>query len=361
MADDDLIDRIYEAGAVPELWPVVLEELAGVGQVSGTVLFAVREQAVHWTSSAGLYEMSKGYFDAGYPARDDRTARLLAYDHPGFVTDLDVFTREEWEADPIRREYFVPRGYGWGVATGVKVPTGDLLIFHGERHLEDGPVERAVVERLDLLRPHLARAALMSARIAFARAQGTVSAMEMVGLPAAVLGARGAAIATNSLLERLNPAVVLSRPDRLGFTNTGADRILVAALQATEAGLHQGLARSIPIPAAEGGVPMVAHLLPIRASAREVFTGAAAILLMTPVGPRELPDVAVIQGLFDLSPAEARVARALGSGMTIAQIATTTGASVATVRNQVQAVFDKTGMHRQAELVGLLRGAFTPS
>lgn len=356
MEDDDLVDRIYEAGAVPELWPGVLEELGRVGRVSGALLFAVRDQAVHWTASPGLHEMSKGYFEAGYPGRDDRTARLLAYDHQGFVTDLDVFTRDEWEADPIRREFFVPRGYGWGVATGIRVPTGDLLIFHGERLLEDGPVERDVVRRLDLLRPHLARAALMSARIAFERAQGAVAALEMVGIPAAVLGPRGAAIATNSLLEALNPAVVQSRPARLGFANAGADQMLAVALEAAEAGLHKGSARSIPIPATEGSVPLVAHLLPIRASAREVFTGAAAVLLMTPVTPRALPDAAVIQGLFDLTPAEARIARALGTGMTIGQIAASSGASAATVRNQVQAVFGKTGMHRQADLVGLLQG-----
>lgn len=356
MADDDLVDRIYEAGAVPELWPSVLEELGELSRVAGTVLFAVRGESAHWTASPGLQEMSRGYFEGGYPGHDDRTARLLAHDHPGFLTDLDVFTREEWEADPIRQEFFVPRGFGWGVATGIKVPTGDLLIFHGERRLEDGPVEREVVERLDLLRPHLARAALMSARFAFERAQGAVAALEMVGIPAAVLGPRGAAIATNSLLEALTPSVVQSRPGRLGLANPRADLMLTTALEAVEAGLHTGPVRSIPVPAGEDSGAMVAHILPIRASAREVFTGAAAVLLMTPVTLRELPDAAVIQGLFDLTPAEARIARALGGGMTIGQIASTTGASAATVRNQVQAVFGKTGMHRQADLVGLLQG-----
>lgn len=356
MVDDELVDRIYEAGAVPDLWPNVLEALGQLGKVAGTVLFAVRGEAAHWTASPGLQDMSRGYFEGGYPGHDDRTARLLAYDHPGFVTDLDVFTRAEWEADPIRQEFFVPRGFGWGVATSIKVPTGDLLIFHGERRLEDGPVEREVVERLDLLRPHLARAALMSARIAFERAQGAVAALDLVGIPAAVLGPRGAAIATNTMLEALTPSVVQSRPTRLGLANARADMMLTTALEAAEAGLHTGPVRSIPVPASNDSPAMVAHILPIRASAREVFTGAAAVLLMTPVTLRELPDAAVIQGLFDLTPAEARIARALGGGMTIGQIASSTGASAATVRNQVQAVFGKTGMHRQADLVGLLQG-----
>lgn len=353
---EDLVDRIYEAGAVPDLWPDVLEELGRIGGASGTLLFAVRGEAAHWTASAGLMDMSAGYFSGGYVGHDERTARLLAYDHPGFVTDLDVFTREEWEADPIRREYFVPRGFGWGVATGIKVPTGDLLIFHGERRLEDGPVEREAVARLDLLRPHLARAALMSARIAFERTQGAVAALEMVGIPAAVLGPRGVAIATNGLLEALNPNVVLSRPSRLGLANAKADQLFALALEAAEGGFNDVPVRSIPIPAEDSHGALVAHIHPIRASAREVFTGAVAVLLMTPVTLRELPASDVIQGLFDLTPAEAKIARALGGGMTIGQIANTTGASAATVRNQVQAVFGKTGMHRQADLVGLLQG-----
>jgi DNA-binding CsgD family transcriptional regulator len=353
--EEDLLDKIYEAGAIPELWPDILEEFGRLGDTSGGLLFTVRGDQVHWTASQGIHDICAGYFGAGYPGRDDRTARLLALNHPGFVVDLDVFTLREWEADPIRREYFAPRGFGWGIATAINVPNGDLLIFHGERKLELGPVGQDAVARLDRLRPHLARAALLSTRVAFERVVGAVAALEIVGIPAAVLDHRGQAIATNRILDELTPAIVLSRPSRLALADATADVLLAATMETLKDGLL-GAPQSIPVPATETHPPMVVHVHPIRGQARDIFTSASAIILITPVASRDLPSANVIQGLFDLTPAEARVARALGAGITINELSTTSGASIATIRNQVRSVFAKTGMHRQAELVGLLQG-----
>lgn len=104
MDEEQLLDQIYEAGAIPEYWPTVLQAFADVAGVAGGLLFTVREGQVHWMASQSIQDMSAGYFERGYPGNDDRTARLLARNHPGFLVDLDVFAREDWEADPIRRE-----------------------------------------------------------------------------------------------------------------------------------------------------------------------------------------------------------------------------------------------------------------
>ena len=72
--------------------------------------------------------------------------------------------------------------------------------------------------------------------------------------------------------------------------------------------------------------------------------------------PQAVPGATVLQGLFDLTPAEAKVAKAIAHGDTSAAIAAASGASLATIRNQVAAVLAKTGLSRQADLVGLLAG-----
>ncbi|HEY0853644.1 MAG TPA: hypothetical protein VGD86_02360, partial [Devosia sp.] len=228
--DEQLLDRIYEAGAIPELWPKLLEEFDRIADVAGSVLLAVRNGSVRWVASPPFAELAGGYIERGYAGNDNRTARLLGAQHAGFLTDLDVFTREEWEADPIRQSYWEPRGYGWGVATNVEVPTGDLLVFHGERRLEQGPPDRATIDRLDRLRPHLARAAMLTNRISFERVQAAVAALEIVGIPAAVLDERGQAIATNALMDKITPGVVQSRPTRLALTHPGADLMLATTL-----------------------------------------------------------------------------------------------------------------------------------
>jgi DNA-binding CsgD family transcriptional regulator len=56
--------------------------------------------------------------------------------------------------------------------------------------------------------------------------------------------------------------------------------------------------------------------------------------------------------LFDLTPAEARVARSLASGKTVEDIATDGGISPNTIRTHVRGVLEKTGC--QVDIVALL-------
>lgn len=77
---------------------------------------------------------------------------------------------------------------------------------------------------------------------------------------------------------------------------------------------------------------------------------------MTPVTLPQAPPVELVQSLFDLTPAEARVARSLSAGETVDEIASTGGVSLNTIRTQVRGVLEKTGCRRQAEVVALLGG-----
>ena len=70
--------------------------------------------------------------------------------------------------------------------------------------------------------------------------------------------------------------------------------------------------------------------------------------------------IAVAERPVDLTAAEARVARAIAQCRTVEQIAAEAGTSPQTVRSQLKGVMAKTGVSRQAELVGLLAGAALP-
>jgi DNA-binding CsgD family transcriptional regulator len=118
--------------------------------------------------------------------------------------------------------------------------------------------------------------------------------------------------------------------------------------------------RSFPARDAEAEVTMVAHVIPIRLSARDIFVRCFAALVFTPMTRPQAPAVELVQSLFDLTPAEARVARSLASGKTIATIATEGGVSPETVRTHVRRVLAKTGCERQAEIVALLTGIARP-
>jgi DNA-binding CsgD family transcriptional regulator len=57
---------------------------------------------------------------------------------------------------------------------------------------------------------------------------------------------------------------------------------------------------------------------------------------------------------FGLSPAEARVAAALLTGKTLAEIVAASGVRITTVRTQLASILRKVGAERQADLVRIL-------
>ncbi len=247
-----------------------------------------------------------------------------------------------------------PRGLGRGAATGIPFPSGDTLIFSIERAYARGPASRATLDRLDALRPHLARAALLAARLQLERARTAAAALAWLGLPAAVLGLRGNVMAMNTLFDALVPDVARDRRERVTLANPAGDALLAQALAAESA--HLGVVRSIPLAAENDRPPMIVHLLPVRGSAHDLFGGAGSVVIVTPVELREVPGAEVLQGLFDLTPAEARVARGIGSAKRVDEIAMALGVSPETVRSQLKTVLSKTGLGRQAELSALLAG-----
>ena len=105
---------------------------------------------------------------------------------------------------------------------------------------------------------------------------------------------------------------------------------------------------------------MVVHVIPIRLAARDIFVRCAAAVVLTPVTLPQAPPVELVRSLFDLTPAEARVARGLASGKTVQDIAADGGVSENTIRTHVRGVLQKTGRSRQAEVVALLTGMYAP-
>ena len=80
---------------------------------------------------------------------------------------------------------------------------------------------------------------------------------------------------------------------------------------------------------------------------------AAAILLSDP-DVLDLPPPAMVREVFNLTPAEADIALAVGGGQTLKEIAQQRGCSVNTVRTLVGRAFTKTGCRRQSELVRVI-------
>jgi DNA-binding CsgD family transcriptional regulator len=140
--------------------------------------------------------------------------------------------------------------------------------------------------------------------------------------------------------------------DRISLRDKAADNLLRDAIAAID--VAGGSVRSFPVRDAGAEAMMVAHVIPIRLSAREIFVRFVAALVLTPVTLPQAPPVELVQSLFDLMPAEARVARSLAAGETVETIASARGVSQNTIRAHVRDVLEKTGCNRQVDIVALL-------
>jgi DNA-binding CsgD family transcriptional regulator len=358
---DKFVDQIYEASVVPTLWPQLIGNISDALGGVGAFLFAVRPDGyVGAVSSPSVADIGERFIKEGWSVRDPRLPRALKLNHPGFINDGDLFTPAEIAADEVYEQFHRKNGIGYMAGTIIPNPSGDMISFAFQRHQDRGPVPRDVVEYLDLLRPHLARASMLSFRLGFERARVQADALQALGLPGAVLRGRGQIIAANALFESLMPDTVQDRQERILLTDTAADRLLALALDAISVS-HSRAVSSIPITASAQRLAMILHVVPLRRAAHDIFSGASALVVVTPVDRAAVPTAEVLQGLFDLSPAEARVARGIAEAQTVEALAAAIGVSRETVRSHLKRVLAKTGQGRQVELANLLSGLTFPS
>lgn len=352
--DTDLIDRIYECSVVPELWPRMLDDIAGTVDAHGGLLFSARK-TLHWTASESVRDVFADYVADGWFTRCSRRVCLMNAQEPGFFTEQDFWTEDQMGADPIYRDFFRPRGLGWSAGTALRVPSGDNIVFSMERTLTQGPVERDQLARLDDLRPHLARSALISARLELQRAEGATDALTALRLPALVLDDAGRVVEANELIQDMADRIGFGAGDRLVLPDRAANEILADRLAAL--GTHGGeQSCSLPLKDDLGQPVGVLHVLPVRRAAHDIFGRGFALLVLTPIGTDKSPSADLMRSLFDLTRSEARVARGLAVGKTAEEIAEEGDVAITTVRSQVRRVLEKTGCSRQAEVAALLAG-----
>lgn len=352
--DAELIDRIYESSVVPELWPQVLDEIANLIEAKGGLLFSAR-RALHWTASDTVRDVFADYVNDGWFTRCSRRVCIMNANEPGFFTEQDFWTEDQMGADPIYRDFFRPRGLGWSAGTALRIPSGDNIVFSIERTLERGPIETDHLERLDALRPHLARSALISARLGLQRAEGAAEALTGLRLPALVLDDLGRVIDANAMIEALEHQIGFRAGGKLALTDREANEALSERLAAIgRPGGDQ--ACSLPLRDAAGDPVGVLHVLPVRRTAHDIFGRGYALLVLTPIGTDKSPSADLMRSLFDLTRSEARVAKGLAAGRTVEEIAAEGDVAVTTVRSQVRRVLEKTGCTRQAEVATLLAG-----
>jgi DNA-binding CsgD family transcriptional regulator/PAS domain-containing protein len=358
----------YRAAIEPAEWEGVLARLAAVfggqsGQVflmdqeTGAVLASAQsglppEKVRRWLGVENLLEV------------DPRARRALA--RPNMpASERTLMPEEEWLASRFYREVSVPNGFDSTVGAYVVLEAERLVACIAViRALGDPPFARDDIDRMHLYLPHFREAMRMAGRLQHAeeRIRGLAALFNTLRA-AAILTDRFGRVAwcnaaARSLLADGGPLEV--HGGRLAARRSPARERLASAIFAAATcatGTGEG-ERMVAVPD-DAGAGLFVSVAPLPRQPATFFGPTMqAILFVLDPRRRYESDGEMLQRLFGLTAAEARVMAMVGDGVRPAEIAARTGRSLATVRSQLKAVFAKTGTATQAELsrlVGRLR------
>lgn len=352
----DVADDIYEAAFDPERWLRVIDRISlHSGADSGAMMVFDNIRPIRSLATGRSAELWAQVSEAGRWKEDGRIPFFFGNPLSGFVVADEYFPPEILGDGTLELAHAL--GLDQQVGTIIPMPTGELVVFILNRLREDGRFGPGLTRELNGLYPHFARSAYLAARLRMERALSTVAALQALGVPAAVLSAKGRVMASNALIETVSHTLIPLAFGGLGLPRPAANKLLQEAIMAAQ-GDQAAAARSIPVPAEADRPAMIVHVVPLRRSASDIFSGAATLIAAVTVSASRLvPSLQVLMGLFDLTPAEVKLAAALAGGSSLQEAAAQSGIRKSTARTHLDAIFRKTGTTRQGQLVALLKGA----
>lgn len=256
---------------------------------------------------------------------------------------------------PLYKEVVRPSGTGHTAATHLRLPDHDPLVLIVAKDIDTPPVDRAQLERLTALRPHLGRSAILASRLDLERVRGAISGFGHAGMAACAVDLDGRVLETNGRMADMSAYAVTDAGRFLRLqasdAQTSLSRFLAEIRMAGQ--LHRLPGQSIAMAADGSSVPSVVHLVPVRHRAANVFSRAAYVIFAPLLDPPP-PQLEMLQGLFELSSSEAKVLHLIAHCKDVNQIADTLTISRDTVRFHLKNIFSKTGVSRQSDLTCVL-------
>jgi len=350
---DAIVSALNAAALDPVQWDRALETITGKTKSFGTVVFPLRGMLPYMPAAKSMEECFDVYVRDGWMNRDERMIR--GFDkliRKGVVTDDDIMSEQEIRKSPYYQDFLGRLNLkGW---VAIRVGSDDQvwsLTLH--RNKQQSEFSDAELRSFRELSRQLASTAQVSSAIAFARGQSAISTFDAVGKAALLLNRAGEVMLANSAAENLFDADVKIVRKRLFCS----DRQAVDRFDGSIKRLLWSADRSGVPPVAlprVGRSPIIAYLMRSFQLTDTPLSAYHAIVVLVDPDARLAPAIHTLRTMLDLTPAEARLAIALQSGDDISEASDRLHISSETARKQLRAIFAKTGVRRQADLVALL-------
>ncbi len=360
-----MIGSIYDSALERDGWPSVLSEIGAVLDGSWLLMGMLR---LDGTATLNIQDAASdphhlAVFEQGFtsPETNPAVARLLTVPPGTFILPEHEMSDSEWKRHPMYRELYEPVGLRYGLGALILKTETHMVPLGVNRTRKQGPFTPRDFDLLAELVPHLRRA---------------------LGVVTKIAELSGRRTAYETLWDRLPHGVVLLDSDaKLIWANRSAWAIVRAGdgidlhkgrLRAAAHAENEALGRLILAAATapcrtlggEGDAVSVSRpsllrpysllVAPVKIAPLEFGRAPAAVVILTDPEERSGAQPSRLARLFRLTPREAALAALLMEGQGLEDIAERLRLSRNTARQHLRALFQKTGTHRQAELVRLL-------
>lgn len=357
----DLLARLYAGIGEEQPWRGFLEALAGWMDATFATLIITapgKRQPATFLTPGGSADFASNYAESLFA--DDPFKGLA----DGIVTSYAEFMAGlPDDAFPEYRRTMVETGFDqvlgidlhFGNPRGRKDGGQYEARFRISRHNALPDFTREDRARLQMLSQHLRIAVGLFEKLQFAGAQHGVfhATAQGLGLALIVLDRSRRIVSTNALADSIlaEDEGLMRRSAELVLADPAQQRIVGELLSGEGRASGANLTRFRIERPGQGDLVVTAR--PLDVNAIHAGAGALALFLARP-GPEKSTDPQALRDLLGLTVAEARLTAVLAQGHSLVEAARRLGIAHNTAKVQLRAVFAKTGVNRQAQLVALL-------
>ena len=347
------IEACHDALIVPERWPTALQQVADALAVSSCAFTPVDGDRGCAPVSIGHCEFARIWSRNQSDAPCPFTGKALPF-VSNYVIDDQFLTADDRKTLPYFHETAGPGNREWWAAGCFAIADRQwLLSVYRDR--ARGRFSNSEGRYLAKVAPQFGRIWALAEKLDAKRVSSTLAVLDDVKCPALIIDSRGAVRNLNRLAESLLEKDLHLHHGRLWSGDPTSNRriqLLVEAILATAPGITPSL-NQVVINRANAPWLLI-EAMPVTALGSDFFNEGRALLLLTDLTEPAASDARLLAIVFGLTPAEAKLAAHIALGIGIDGAAAVLRIARETARSQLKAVFLKTDVRSQPELLALL-------
>ncbi len=351
------INAIYDAAVDFSRWPDALRFISSLCASHTTVL--TRQGASPGESWSLAPQCDPAYYESYcsyYHSVNPLWQRAASAPAGTIQTDSMIMPKSELVRTEFYNDFLAPQRLGSMLNMVTLVERGQQTVIATYRQDEFDPEH---IQLFRLLAPHLQRAVQLNTRLAGLemRCEASAEALNRLEQGALLVDESVGVVFANREAERLFAAGDGLRVTRgVLCTNSAADTARLHGLIAGCARHGAEAGGSLRLSRGPDRAPLSLQVAPLRSEAPlfSMTERPVAILFVTDPDRKIRSPIAWLQRRFDLTAAEAAFAGEIVAGAGIQAAADRLQISRSTGRTHLARIFEKTGTHRQAELVRLI-------